>query len=294
MNLPLQLLANGLVNGALFGVLACSFGMVYRSARVFHIAFAGLFLVGPYGAYAANAWMGWPIWAAIPFGVAVATGAGWLAERILYRPFLRKNASGGAVMIASLGAFIIIENLLALFFGNEIRMLERGLAKRVVLGPVSLTSVQVIQLAVCSLVLIVLGVATMRIRAFKAIWAMGDEPALIPVLGLPLMRYRAIVFALSAGLGGLAGCLIGFDVGIDPHMGMSYLLIAAVAVLAGGIDRYGGWIAGGVVLAVLQSMMVWKFSAKWMDLVTFAVLIGVLLFRPQGMFGVQKRLEEES
>ena len=218
MNLPLQLLANGLVNGALFGVLACAFGLVYRSARVFHIAFAGLFLVGPYAAYAANTWLGFPNWAAIAIGVLVAAGAGYGIERILYRPFLRRNATAGAVLIASLGAFIIIENLLALLFGNEIRMIDRGLARRIPLGPVSLTSIQVIQFAVCTLALIGLGMAIRKIRAFKAIWAMGDEPGLIPVLGLPLMRYRATVFALSAGLGGLAGCLIGLDVGIDPHM----------------------------------------------------------------------------
>lgn len=294
MNLPLQLLANGVVNGALFGVMACAFGLVYRSARVFHIAFAGLFLVGPYAAYAANTWLGFPSWAAIVVGVLVAAGGGYGVERALYRPFLRRNATAGAVMIASLGALIIIENLLALIFGNEIRMIERGLARRIALGPLSLTSIQGIQFTVCALALIGLGMAIRKIRAFKAIWAMGDEPGLIPVLGLPLMRYRATVFALSAGLGGLAGCLIGLDVGIDPHMGMSYLLIAAVAVLAGGIDRYTGWIAGGFILAVLQSLVVWKFSAKWMDLATFAVLIAVLLFRPQGLFGVQKRLEEES
>jgi len=80
-----------------------------------------------------------------------------------------------------------------------------------------------------------------KMRTFKIIWAMGDEPGLVPVLGLPLMRYRALVFALSAGLARLAGGLIAIDVGIDPHMGMSYLLIAAVAVLVGGIDQYSGY-----------------------------------------------------
>ena len=113
------------------------------------------------------------------------------------------------------------------------------------------------------------------------------------VLGLPLMRYRVLVFVTSGLLAGLAASLITVDVGIDPHMGMSYLLIAAVAVLAGGIDRFSGWVLGAMVLALLQSLMVWQFSAQWMDLVTFGVLIAILLFRPQGMLGLRKRLEEE-
>ena len=293
MDLLLQLLANGLVNGALFALLACAFGLVYRSVRVFHIAFAGLFLIAPYAAYTANTWLGAPIWLAVILGVVAGAMAGYLIELSLYRPLFRRNTSGGAVIVASLGAFIIIENVLAMSFGNELKTMERGLAERIILGPVSLTSIQIYQFLAVTAALIALGVAIKRVRVFKVIWAMGDEPGLIPVLGLPLMRYRALVFVLSAGLAGLAGGLIAMDVGIDPHMGMSYLLIAAVAVLAGGIDRYAGWVLGGVVLALLQSLMVWKFSAQWMDLVTFTVLIGVLVFRPQGMVGLIKRLEEE-
>jgi len=293
MNLLLQLLANGMVNGALFAVLACAFGLVYRSARVFHMAFAGLFLIPPYSAYAATEWLKAPVWMAILLGIAAGVGAGYLAERLLYRPFHRRNAPPAAVMVASLGVFIVLENCLALLFGNELRTIERGLATRVMFGPVGLTSIQLVQFTVGMLTIVGLAIAIRNVMAFKAIWAMGDEPGLIPVLGLPLMRYRNLVFTLSGGLGGIAGCLIGLDVGVDPHMGMSYLLIAAVAVLAGGIDRYGGWILGGFILALLQSVIVWKFSAKWMDLATFAVLIGVLVFRPQGIIGLRRRLEEE-
>lgn len=292
MTLFLQLLANGIVNGALFAVLACAFGLVYRSARIFHIAFAGLFLVGPYASLASSAWLGGPVAVSILIGVFVGGLSGWLVEVVLYRPFLRRNASAAAVLVASLGAFVVIVNLIALGFGNEVRTIERGLAQRVTVGPVGLTSIQIWQFLVGTAVVVGLGIATTRVRAFKVVWAMGDEPGLIPVLGLPMHRYRALVFILSGMLGALAGCLIGYDVGIDPHMGMSYLLIAAVAVLAGGIDSYKGWVLGGFTLAILQSLVVWRFSAKWMDLATFAVLIAVLMFRPQGMMGIKKRLEE--
>ncbi len=293
MDLLLQLFVNGLVNGALFALLACAFGLVYRSLRIFHIAFAGLFLVAPYATYIGHDWLGLPTWLAVTGGVAIAALSGVFIEWVLYRPLFRRKTSGGAVIVASLGAFIIIENVMALLFGNELRSLDRGLAQRLTLGPVGVTDIQVMQFVVASLILAALGVALKRVRVFKILWAMGDEPGLVPVLGLPLMRYRVLVFALSTALAGLAGSLIAVDVGIDPHMGMSYLLIAAVAVLAGGIDRFSGWLLGGFVLALLQSLMVWRFSSQWMDLVTFSVLILVLVFRPQGMMGVATRLEEE-
>jgi branched-subunit amino acid ABC-type transport system permease component len=69
-------------------------------------------------------------------------------------------------------------------------------------------------------------------------------------------------------------------------------LIAAVSVLVGGINSYAGWAVGAVVLAVLQSLVIWKFSARWMDLVTFALLVIMLVFRPRGLMEKEKRVEE--
>ena len=293
MGLLLQLTVNGMVNGAVFALLACAFGLVYRSLRVFHIAFAGLILVAPYGAYAASMGLELPIGVAVVLGVLACALAGLGLEWGMYRPFFVRKASAGTVMVASLGAFIVLENALALGFGNEIHMFDRVLAARIALGPVAITSIQALQFGISAAMLLGLGWAIRSMPTFKAVWAMGDEPELIPVLGLPLMRYRAVVFALSSALGGVATCLLALDLGVDPHMGMSYLLIAAVAVLAGGIDRFWAWMLGGLILSMLQSLMVWSLSPRWMDLVTFSVLIAMLFFRPQGLFGVRKRLEEE-
>lgn len=294
MNLLLQLLANGIINGVLFALLAFGFGLVYRSARVFHIAYAGVFLIAAYAFYAANAWFGIPLALALPVGVVVCAAAGWVIEIWLYRPLSQRKASAGAVMVASMGVFIILENVLALIFGNEVRTLNREMASRIQLGPVALTSIQLVQFAVGALMLAALAVVMKKVKAFKIIWAMGDEPDLIPVLGIPVNRYRTVVFVLSAAMGGAASCLIGLDVGMDPHMGMTYLLIAAVAVLAGGIDRYLGWLAGGFILALLGSVVVWQISAKWIDLAIFGFLLTVMLLRPQGLFGLKKRLEEKA
>lgn len=292
MSLFLQLLSNGLVNGALFALLAVAFGLVYRSARVFHIAFAGLFLLGPYASWWVSSRLGFEIWAAIPVGMLVGAVTAWLSELVLYRPLVRRRASPAAVIVATLGLFVVIVNLVALGFGTEVRVIERGLSRRVMIGPVGLTVIQIWQFLLGVSAVAGLGWATRRLKMFKILWAMGENPELVPVLGLPMDRYRTILFLLSGALAALAGGLIGYDVGINPHMGMSYLLVAAVGVLAGGIDSYRGWVLGGFAVAVLHSLTVWQFSAKWIDLATFAVLIAVLVFRPRGMLEVRRRLEE--
>jgi len=294
MNLFLQLLANGLVNGALFALLAVAFGLVYRSARVFHVAFGGLYVVSAYLLYAAVTWGHLPVWIGAVLAIFASAALGVGTEAGFYRLFESRRSGPGVVLVASLGLFIVLENLVAMVFGNEVRTIPRGIAQSVSLGGIRLTSVQILQFSVGIAVLIGLAVAIRRVRALKAIWAMGDEPELLAILGNPLRRYRMIVFGLATALAAVPACLIGLDTGMNPHMGMHYLLIAAVGMLAGGTDRFMGWVAGGFLLAVLHSLMVWKLSAQWMDLATFGTLVLILLFRPQGILGVQKRLEENS
>lgn len=292
MSLWLQLIANGVITGSLFAVLACSFGLVYRSMRLFHIAHAGLFVVAAYVFFIFREWAHWPVWLAMFASVVAASGLGWMVEKWFYGRFFLRAAGSGAVMVASMGLFIVIENAVALIFGNETQVISRESTPRHSLGPIALEQIQLVQFLTASMVLVGFSWAARRLRTFKAIWAMGDEPGLVPVLGMPIMRYRSIVFMLSGAMGAVAACLIGWDTGIHPQMGISYLLIAAVAVLVGGTDRYAGWILGGFILALLQSFVTWRVSAIWVDLFTFSILIGVLTFRPQGVFGSERRLEE--
>ncbi len=292
MNLFLQLLANGIVNGAMYALLAVSFGLVYRGTRVFHVAFGGLFVLAAmlFHTLVTVAGLNW--WLAGVGAVVLAGLAGWIVEDGFYRLFFVRHSSAGAVMVASLGLAVVIENVLALIYGNEIRTIPRGLASSIVLGSVRLTVIQVAQFVVSVALLVVLWVLATRHSTFKVFRAMGENQDLLRTHGLPLMSYRARLFALSGAVAAVPACLMMVDVGMDVHAGLSIMLIAVVAVLAGGVDRMGAWVAGGFLLAILQSLVVWKFSAKWMDLVAFVLLLIVLLFRPEGLLGIRKRWEE--
>ncbi|MDX9975777.1 MAG: ABC transporter permease [FCB group bacterium] len=294
MQLLIQLLANGAVNGALFALIAVGFGLVYRTTRVFHIAYGALYVLPAYVLFASHRLVGLPL--AISILLALGTGvlAGVLLEYMVYWPFFRRGAAHGPVLIASLGVYIVIENLVALVFGNDVKMLTTGIETSFLVGPVRLTRIQVVSFLLSCAALVAGWLLTRRSKLFKAAWAMGDEPELIAVLGLPLRRLRMLVLGGSSLMVAIAACLFTVDIGIDPHVGMHYLLIGAVAVFFGGLDRCAGWIAGGFTLAVLQSFTVWKLPARWTELTTFALLVLILLLRPQGLFGRRRRIEEET
>ena len=291
MTLFLQLLANGLVNGVMFAVLAVGFGLVYRSIRVFHMAYGAVFVLAAVGYHSLVTIAGFGWWGGGVLAVVLSALFGWAIEAGFYHPFYRKGTAPGAIMVASLGLGIVIENGLALIYGNEVLAIPRGLAQPVMFGSVRLTTIQVAQFVICSLVLGSLGLAN-RFRCFRVLRAMGENSELLQVHGWRLGRYRALVFAISGALAAVPACLVMVDVGMDVHAGMSYLLVGAVAVLVGGVFRTEGWVLGGVVLAMLQSLVVWKFSARWMNLVAFMLLIAVLMLRREGFLSIRKRTEE--
>lgn len=292
MSLFLQLFANGIIQGAIVACLAVGFGIVYRSFRVFHIALGAQFVFSCYAIYGLVTVLAWRGAIAIVGTLFLSVAFAWLIEFAVYRPFYRKRCTSGVLMIASLGILIVVENLIALCFGNEVKTISTSLQPSVTLGVLRFTHIQMIQLVVGLGLFGGLGVSVQKGRHFMAVWAMGDQAELIPVLGLPFGKLRLMVMAISGIMIAVPAMLVSYDIGMDPRIGMHYLLLASVAVFFGGVDRYWAWGVGAIVLCSLQSLTVWKFSTRWINLVTFGVLIFVLLFRPQGLLGTQKRLEE--
>lgn len=292
MSLFLQLLGNGLVQGAVAVLYAAGFGFVYRSFRVFHIAMGAQFVFASYGFYTCASVCKLPLAVAVPVVLVLSAAFAALIEFVVYHPFAQKRCSSGVVMIASLGVMIVVENVVALIYGNEVKTISNQLEPSVAFAGLRFTRIQVLQFFVGLGTFAVVGAAVRHVKWFKALWAMGDQPELLPVLGLPVRLLRLGVMMLGGVLVAIPAMLISWDIGMDPHVGMHYLLLGSVAVFFGGVDRYWAWGTGAMLLAALQSLAVWKLSAQWTDLVTFGVLIFVLLFRPQGLFGLRKRLEE--
>jgi len=292
MTLLLQLLLNALVNAAIYSLLAVGFGVVYRSMRFFHIAFGAVYIVATYVVVSSTTLLGLPLSVSIVLGIIIAAAAGWLMDSTVYFPLEKAGATPGVLFIASLGIYILLVNIIALVFGNEVKILSKGIEPSFTMGALVFTRMQLVQFLAGWSAIFFFWLAIRRNTLIKGIWAMGETPVLVMVLGLPYRLMRMMVFAISSVFAGAASVLTALDVGIDPHVGMQALLTGAVAVIVGGVDVFWGWIGGALILAVLQSLAVWQFSARWNDLITFSILIATLLLRPQGLFSPKKRREE--
>ena len=290
--LLIQLILNGLIRGSIYSLVALGFAIIYRGARAFHIAHGGIYTVGAYALFSFFVILKCNLPVAIGFALLVTVIIGLLSEELVYYPFYRRKASSSVIIIASLGIYILIANVIALFYGNETKIVFSGISESYSVAELVVTKIQIIQLIVAVITLLATWLFLRRQRYGQMIKALANNPLLVEVLGMDIRNIRRLIFALGSLLAGIAAILVASDVGIDPWVGMSMLLTGAVAMIVGGVDKWEGAILGGFLLGLIQAVAIWKFSARWQNTVTFIVLILFLLFRPQGILGEKKRLEE--
>jgi len=287
-----QLLANGLVNGCLLAMTAFGFALIYNTTRIFHIAHGAIYTASAYLCYIFLVKLGWNNLLSIFLSLILTALMGVITELFVYAPLERRRASLSVALISSLGLYIVLVNLIAMLFGNETKVLRQNVATTFYFGPVILTHLQLSQVIVATILLPLLLIFLRVTDWGKKIRALRDDPILTEVMGVNIRMVRLFVFALGSALAGTAAILYALDVGIDPHVGMPALLTAAVALIVGGVGTFEGAIVGAFLLGILQSLLIWQVSTRWIDTVTFALLIFFLLFRPQGLLGQRRRLEE--
>lgn len=290
--LAFQLLANGLVTGCAYALVALGFALIYNTTGIFHLAHGAIYAVAAYLFYSFHVLWNVPLVGAALLAVGIAAILGVLMDEMVHVPLDERDSSMLIHLLSSLGLYIAIVNVIAIFYGNGTKVLSSGAQPTYSMGGVILTKIQVATVLVAVLLFIGLVVLLRKTRLGQQLRAMRDDPELVSVIGLNPRTLRRAVFGLGSALAAVAAVLQGLDTGIDPRIGLAAVLNGAVAVIIGGIGLFEGTALGAVVLGLLQSIAVWQMSSQWQEAVTFGVLILFLLFRPQGILGTKRRVEE--
>jgi branched-chain amino acid transport system permease protein len=217
---------------------------------------------------------------------------GILIETFIYSPLRKKEAAPSVYIISSIGVYIFLQNLIALIFGNETKVIFPGVSKTCHFGPIILTHIQVLELIAFVIIFFIFCIFLQKTRLGRALRGLSNNALLAEVVGIDVKRVRIIAFGVGSFLAGVGAVLVSLDVGIDPNMGLPIFLVAAISLIVGGVKTFTGAALGGLFLGIIQNMAILKTSARWQDLVTFSILIIFLLFRPQGIMGKRRRLEE--
>jgi len=289
----MQVLINGIIQGLFFALMGVAFSLVYSTTRTFHIALGAIYSLAPYILllFIGNG----PGWiAGILAALIVCAIAGLLCEEALHWPFHRKSAPPEVHLIGSLGMFLIIIQLIALFWGNDTQVLRSGVDQMFMIGNIRLAQAQLVGGAIS---LLVMGIFFLWLRKSKLglqFRAMADNPILLGLLGRNVRNLRRLVFMLSALMAAIVSMATAYDVGFDPHGGLNAVLVGVVATIMGGRGSLAGAAVAGVMLGLIRSQVVWHFSARWEEAATFMLLALILFYWPQGLFGKAMRLEEQT
>ena len=286
----MQILLNGLISGSAIALLAVAFQAVYLPTRVFFLGLAGIYALAPFLAQMVLVHGGgW--FAAILVALLGAIGVSLLCEWANHARLARRNASEGTHLIASLGIYIVIVQVIAMLWGNDTKTLRTGLDATIRFGGVVVTGAQWLTLATAVLLLVGFAVLLMRSDLGLRLRALADNPTQFALFGYNVNHHRLLAFALAGFFATASSLVTAYDIGFDPHTGLQAVLLAVVAVIIGGRGSFLGPVAGALLLGILRNQVVWYWSARWQEAATFALLALFLLVRPHGLFGQKYRLE---
>lgn len=291
--MEIQVLINGLISGLAVAVLALAFSLVYLPCRVFHVAMGGIYALVPFVALSVLRHQ--PSWA-MALGAGIGTGIviSLLCESLNHSRLERRQASGGAHLISSLGIFIVLVEIVAISWGNETQVLRVGIDRVFRMGSITLTRAQVFT-GLISLLLLGGIYGGLRFSQLGLrLRALADNSIEFGLRGFNVNAYRLMAFAVSGLLVSSAALMTAYDVGFDPHGGLHMLVLAVVAVLIGGRESFMGPVLGGLLLGVLRALVVWYLSARWQDVATFLLLAVFLYVKPHGICGRAGRLEADA
>lgn len=282
--LLLQLVCNGLVTGCALGMVAISFSLVYSTTRIFHVAHAGVLSLGGYVTWALVR-AGAPLLPAAALAVVGAAAGGAAIQWLLYARLGRQGAAHLVVLIASLGLLAMIQNALSGLFTPTTLTFDFAWGNTTQhFGSVILTRTQLLTAATGLAAYVALLGLVKRTPLGRRIRAVASNPFLGQITRLQPQRTYVAVMAIASGLVAVPGILLGLDLGLQPYGGITLLLTATIAMIAGGVGSVTGAFVIAVAIAVLQNAFLLVIPGEWSIAVTFAVFVAFMLLRPRGLF----------
>lgn len=281
-----QVIANTVFCASNIFLIGISFGMIFSAAKFFHFAHAAIIASGAYGSLVFSQWIALPMSVSVVLAIGASTVLGWFLEFAVYRPMRRNGASPLVLLLASLGLYIVLQNVISLLFGDDTKVIS-GSAPAPSLSILG-ARITGIQLAVVGFAVAVFFVKVLlvdRTRVGLALMAIADSPELAKVSGINFDRAMGTAFCLGSFLASAVGISRALDVGMTPTMGLPMLLLGVVAVVLGGNGKALGVAVASILLASFQQIAGWQFGTRWEETTAFLLLLGFLLWRPQGILG---------
>jgi branched-chain amino acid transport system permease protein len=280
----LELIAQGLVQGSIYALIALGLTLVYGLLRILHVAHAALFTLGGYvGVLVTNATGSLPL--AMVLAMLAAGVVGVAMYRLCYEPILKQPPF--VALIASIGLYIAFEELFRIVFGAAgLSYVAPPLQQQVALFGLNFKQAELMMMAGTVIVIAVLGALQTKTRIGVACQATVSDPQMAESFGIRLRTVRDLNFFVGSALAGFAGVWVALlNNLVEPTMGSVPSYKGLAIIVLGGMGSVRGTLMAALVLGVVESFGT-IYLGQFLDrnAIAFAFLILVLMFRPQGLF----------
>ena len=286
----LSALLNGLTTGAVYALIALGLTLIYGVLHIINFAHGASLMMALYGVYALKERWGIDPYVALPIMVPAMFVLGYAMQRIVIN-----RASHGKdenILLVTLGLSIVMENFALLFFKSDTRTIDTGYTlTTVAIGPeaaqVMVSLPKLVAFAGALVVSALLIVILQRTDLGRAIRAVAKEKQGARLMGIDVEHVYAMCFGLGLACLGAAACFLLPAYYVNPQVGNGFVLVAFTVVVLGGMGSFAGALLGGLLIGVVESFGGLFLGESLGQVGIFVIFIGVLLLRPEGLFGAK-------
>jgi len=289
-SLLIQLIVNGLIVGALYGVVAMCFVLIYKSTRIVNFAQGEFLLIGAWTCWALLVKFEVPFWLGFPLTLAFMVLFGILLQMVVLRPMIGEPII--SVIMVTIGLSMFFQALMGMIFGTFARPFPEvfSTASVEILG-LNIQTAYIMSLIISVIVMAGFYLFFRHSRMGLAMRATAFDQQVAQSLGIPVKRVFAVAWAISAMVSALAGVVTGMVSGVSSALSFFGIKVFP-AVILGGLDSIVGAVAGGLVIGVLENVAEfadsqWLHVGNLYTIAPFYALVVILMVRPYGLFGTK-------
>lgn len=283
----LELIASGLITGGVYALVGLGLNLQYGLMRILNIAHGEFLMLGAFLTWSAQTAWGISPLLMVPVSFALLMALGIVIHRLTFKRLAATSPDVDVFeargLMVAFGLMFLVQNFAQQVWGADLRGYDY-LAEPVAFGGAQFTANKLVLLALSLAFSVALIVLLRRTLLGKGVRALMQSPTGAQLVGIDTQRLHPLMFGVGLGLSGVAGCLLSMAYTITPSMGEPYTVTALIVITLGGFGSMGGALAGGLALGVIEALGMHFSSPSLKSLLSYAVFIGVLLWRPNGLF----------
>ena len=280
-----DILVYGLMNGAVYAMLAVGFSLIFGAARIINLAHTAFFMLAAYAVLFFGSNLAFHPLISIPLSIIVVVVIGVFVYYVFMEP-IREHET--AVLIITVAVALVLQEAILIVFGGHYRGVSSIISGYISPMGIRVSYQYLLTLGVVSFSLVLVWLVLMKTRLGIAIRASAQDREVANLMGMNVAKIAAATMAISVGLAAVAGVMVAPLYTLEPHMWLSPLVLVLAIVILGGLGSVKGSFIGAMILAFIEVTVVFLMpgGAFLKVAIALAIMLAILIIRPEGLFGV--------